>query len=369
MGGDGRSDSAKPDWLCKKCERGSGKEPYKNYGSRTHCHSCGGAKGQCYLRDAARASKSPTTSLAERQTSLAKEKDREIQKLLAQLAAERNVAKKLEASRKLRPQPEPEEGADVVEPSKGPTLDQLLKAKAVYDGWGEAGRGDSDRLAVQIAEVREATLATKPGHVQIHRADQRVVKAKAACSKHPAKSEGLRVQMETLQKTIADFAELRAKEDQELLDAEAAYSCAVKAIQAPEATAAGPGFGEKILAMGDAFWSKSGTSKALFQTFIDSVAAEEKAEQDKKDAVTAAATAAAAEQEAARRAAEKAQLDSEPADGHTAPPAPVGSCAEDDGAFMSDVLAGLDGANLDPMVKRSIEAAQEVAKRRKLLKK
>ena len=74
--------------------------------------------------------------------------------------------------------------------------------------------------------------------------------------------------------------------------------------------------------------------------------------------MVAAATAAATEQANARQATENI-----PADG----------CAEDDAedgdAFMSDVLAVLDGETLDPTVKRSIEAAQEVAKRRKLLKK
>jgi hypothetical protein len=365
--GDGKSEAAKPDWFCRFCKGKDG--PYKNFGHRITCNLCRIDKGKSFLKAVERATRAPTTTLAERQAADAKRREKtkgaskdqqRILKLEAQLAVAQKQAKPWGL-----PAESEEVPADAL--SKGPTLDQLLKVKAVWDGCGEAGKEESDKLATQIAGLREAALATKPGHVQIRRADQRVDKARAACSKHVAKSVGLQAAMVALQKDMAEFSELKIKEDQELLDAEAAYGSAVRALhETPEASPgesavvlpAAVGFEAMCMAKTDDFFAKTGTSRAQAKIFIDFVVAAEKAEeQAREDAKLVAATAAAAEKENARQATEDTSADG------------CADDAEEGDAFMSDILAGLDGETLDPTVKRSIEAAQEVAKRRKLLKK
>jgi hypothetical protein len=357
--GDGKSEAAKPDWLCRFCKDGKDGK-YKNFGHRTTCNVCKIDKSKSYLKAAERGTRSPTTSLAERQAARYKgaSKDQQrIKKLEAQL---------LVAQKQARPWGVPAGGGNEEEPadsSKGPTLDQLLKVKAAWDSCGEPGKEESDKLATQIAGLKEAAMATKPGHVQIKQADRRVEKAKAACGKHTARSAELQAAMVDLQKSMAEFAAVKIREIQELMDAETAYGIAVRALNESPAPPEEPmatvptavEFGTRCLAMSDDFFTSTGTTRAQAKVFLDAVAAAEKVDaQAKLDAKAAATTAAAAGEEAARLEAANT---------------PVYDSADDDDAFMSDVNAGLDGEILDPTIKRAIQAAQEVAKRRKLLKK
>ena len=389
----GRTGSVKPDWLCNKCERGGAKEPYKNYGSRTSCHSCGGTKRSCYLRDA-KASGSPTTSLAERQLNHAKsedKKEKEIRKLRAQLVAKDEVAKKL-AARGMRTDVDDEEPEEDEEPRL--SMDQLVSAKALYDSWGAAGKALSEEFAGKIAEARKAALATKPVHVQLERAYQRVHRAKTACNKHGKKAEALHAAKEALEKELLDFATLQSKEKLELAEAEEAYAMASKVGHdlpdgAGDAARPANSLLDSSKAMLESFadnlWVESGVPKASFQKLMDLALAAQKKEADRKSAAEAAAAAVAkaAADAAAVAAKEKARLATEAALSTTGLAAsiaalplpavpPLGgsssSLAADGDTIMADVLAHF-GVHLDLATKRSLLEAQDKdkeSKRRKV---
>jgi hypothetical protein len=394
MGGDGRSggagrgDAPKPDWLCKFCPA------FKNYGHRSSCFRCKVEKGKAFLDKAPSTARAPTTSLAERQTADAKRGQKDLEKEVRALKAQLAVAVK-----KQKPWGVPEEVEEVPEDdlSKGLTLDQLIKGKAYWDTCGDAGKPHSEALAEQIAAIKSASLASMPVHVQLQRAHQRVEKAKTAVGKHQAKGEAITKAQAAVTKDTADFMDLRTKELQELADAEAVYAAALNdghgspdgavAEKTPEVPTAAQ-FAAMCLAFSDGFWGQSGTSKALFQTFMDGVVLEEKnlaaaaksAAEAKAaaEAKTAAAAAAAATKEKARLDTEKAQSDVGLAASLAALPlippsaaASGGSCAFDVDAFMGDFIAGLGGVELDPaVVKRAVEEANDKeSKRRKLLQK
>jgi hypothetical protein len=392
-GGSGRGDAPKADWCCKFCTAREGGGAYKNFGHRSSCNRCKVDKGKAFLKLAPSTARAPTTSLAERQTADAKRSQKDHEKEIRALKAQLAVAIKQKKPWGMPEEVEEEPEEDL---SKGLTLDQLVKGKAYWDTCGEAGKHQADALAVQIASIKSASLASMPVHVQLQRAHQRVEKAKTAVGKHSAKGEAIRVAQAAVTKDTADFMDLRTKELQELADAEAVYAAALSdghgtsdgagAEKAPEVPSAAQ-FTTKCLAFSDDFWSQSGRSKVLFQDFMDGVALEEKnvaaaaktAAEAKvaADAKAAAAAAAAAAKEQARLAAEKAQSDAGLAASLAALPliphpdaAPSGRFQVDD-IFMGDFIAGLGGVELDPaLVKRAVEEANDKeAKRRKLLKK
>jgi hypothetical protein len=395
--------SVKPDWLCNKCVRGSAKEPFKNYGSRTSCHSCDGTKRSCHLRDV-KPSGSPTTSFAERQANQAKNGDKEELKALraknAKLVAEATVAKKL-AARLAQPQTEADEVEvlDSTKPTK--SLASLLKTKAFFESQGVGYEGNLATTEAEIAEARNAEAATKPGCVQLTRASRRVDKATAACAKHAAKSLELQEQLEAAQQLVVDYKLLITKEEQELQEAVAVYDSTAKGILAPELPTLEPtlaGIAALLSGLPSDVLAADEESKLLLQRLLGSLdkkkcadaaaAAEAAAAADGARATAAAREAATAREAAAAReaatareaaAAQQEAERKEKARVLAAKPTGVDDAAgnntplpaDDDGGdqeldtLMADVMLAAAGA--DAPVKRDIEARfGEVAKRRRL---
>ena len=380
-GAGGRGDAAKADCSCRKCVRGPTNEPFNNFGSRSSCHSCGGTKGSCYLRDAP-SSRSPTTSFAERQASQAKRGNEDELKALrakcAKMVAENTVAKKL-AARLAQSQPEANEVEDIAKPTR--SLASLLKTKAFFESQG-AGYEDNLAAAVaEIAEVREAEAATKPGHVQLTIASRRVDKATAACAKHAAKTLEVQKQLEAAQKLVADHKLLVAKEEQELQEAVAIYESTAKGVLSPEPPIVQPtvaAIAAMLAGLPSNILEADEESSALVQRLLGSL--------DKKKCADAAAAAAAREAAAAKRETDEAQLATEleaarveKARVLAANPAGVDAAAShdtplppDDDSYvnelddlMADVM--LAAADVDVSIKRDMEAKfGEVVKRRRL---
>ena len=361
--GDGRSDGDKSDWLCKFCTTATS-APYKTYGNKVHCHKCGIAKGKAFLRVATGPAKPPTTS------SLA-----ESQKLVKKLQAEL-VANKVEA-RLRQPHKELEEQAADAEPAKGLSMEQLKSTRAMYLGFGDAGKVDVERLDAQIASLQEASLAKKPGSEHVRIAERRVARAKKACETGQEK-------LAALEKGLVDRASEKVLEDAELQDAEAAYQTAAKALQ-PEAET-GPktlgGMAAVCVGFSDDFFTRAKTTREQSQTFFALIAAEQKdieKRQQEKDAAEATEKKELAKGQQERESAlqqaldqtksELARMQSEAA--RKAPdPILVGDVAASASdcsyaavdALMADVL-GTDG--LDPAVKRAMEAKFDVLNKRR----
>jgi hypothetical protein len=386
----------KSDWLCKFCP-----DKFRNYGHRDSCYRCHIEKGKSFGSLAPSKSRSPTTSLAEKQVADGKRQDKErIKALEAQIVGHKAVAKKL-AERNSAPQPDEDE-CEVVPATK--SLEQLLKFKVVLEGMGAGFENDIAANAAEIVAARESQLATKPSHVQLAQASHKVERAKALCSKHAAKTTELQVQLAALFESIKEHSVLVAEQEKNLLVAQAHYESTAKGINSQEAPAPEPSLACLGALLADLPVGSFAAIAALppkdqaeamqkmlrtsFEAKTAAEAAQQLQKQQQEAKATADATAAAAE-----AAATKVRLDAEQAArvekgkasgaaaapvaadgaaGDAANPPPDGSSLDDVDmdSFVQGITACLAAPNLDAGIKRDLEAqlgayAQRVHLRRK----
>ena len=169
-GGSGRStEVAKDPWFCRSCKNDDG-QPFRNFGHRSTCYRCRLHKGVCFGGKATSGGPPSRSTYGEQQVRQAEAAAKHAKALAAKQAEIDRLRSELQRG---------SDGVGDAAVEATPmeeyefTVEQLQAQRSLLVSQGKAANHPMVvAIDGQVREQQAATLATKPAHVRIARADK-----------------------------------------------------------------------------------------------------------------------------------------------------------------------------------------------------